>query len=65
MIIGVARKIISTVVLLVLGAVLWQFRDAWWPKVRRMLKKETGVDIRTQAVPSHHDVEPGVRWGHA
>ena len=42
---GLVRRIGCAIILLVAGAVLWHFRDLWWPKVRDRLFERASTTV--------------------
>ncbi len=42
---GLARRIGCAILLLIIGAVGWHFRDLWWPKVRAMLASKASSAV--------------------
>lgn len=60
MVFGCIGRIVVAFVLLILGAVLWHFRDAWVPKAKEFFKqKAEEVDLPVPAVGTLY-VSPGV-----
>jgi hypothetical protein len=42
---GCIGRLVVAVLLLILGAVGWHFRDKWVPKVKAFISAETGVEV--------------------
>ncbi len=46
---GLFRRIGCAILLLVIGAVAWQFRDLWLPKVKAMLAAKASAAVERVA----------------
>ena len=42
---GCIGRLVVAVLLLILGAIGWHFRDRWIPKVKAFITAETGVKV--------------------
>ncbi len=57
MLFGCVGRIVMAAILLIAGAVLWHFRDAWVPKAKALLeKKASEIEID---VPGVTQLPPG------
>lgn len=49
---GCIGRLVVAVLLLILGAIGWHFRDRWMPKVKAFITTETGVRITRLTAPT-------------
>lgn len=63
MLFGCIGRIVSAVVLLIAGAVLWQFRDAWIPKVKAYFeKKAPELEVEIPKIGSGLPIGVAIVW---
>ena len=59
MLFGCIGRIVTAVILLIAGAVLWQFRDAWLPRVKQYFEQKAD-EIQVE-VPQVGQLGAGLR----
>lgn len=63
MVFGCIGRLVTAVILLIAGALLWHFRALWIPKVQAWFEKKAGeIEVKAPEIPDVGlDVAPGVR----
>ena len=61
MIVGCIGRVVIAASLLVAGAALWHFRDAWVPKVRAYFEEQAG-EVKLELPKVGAVTAGGVRW---
>lgn len=66
MVFGCIGRLVTAVLLLIAGAALWHFRDAWIPKVKAYFEdKATEIEVDIPPIGSALPRGVGLHWAEA